>query len=44
MSVSQIENIKTMIDTFGIRMSSVMPTNDSSILPLYELVAQNSGG
>ena len=44
MSVSQMENIKTMTDTFGIRMSCVILTNDSSIQNLYDLVAESSYG
>lgn len=44
MSESRMENIKTMIDTFGIRLSSVMLTDDSSIQPLYDSAAQQSGG
>ena len=42
MSVSQMENNNTMINTFRIRISSFMLGNNSSIQPFYDLLAQNS--
>jgi len=44
LSVNRMDNIKTMMDTFGIRMSSIMLIDDSSAFYLYESVAQKSGG